>query len=52
MDDRDVIERYILQAWDFGLTGTEVVRYVQYMSSIPSFEIETVLQDLIARMSE
>ena len=52
MDDRDVIERYILQAWDFGLTGTEVVTYVQYMSSIPSFEIEPVLQDLIARMSE
>lgn len=52
MDDRAVIERYILQAWDFGLTGTEVVTYVQYMSSIPSFEIETVLQELIARMSE
>jgi hypothetical protein len=52
MDDRVVIERYILQAWDLGLTGTEVVTYVQYMSSIPSFEIETVLQELIARMSE
>ena len=52
MDDRDVIERYILQAWDFGLTGTEVVTYVQYMSSIPAFEVEPVLQDLIARMSE
>ena len=52
MDDRDVIERYILQAWDFGLTGTDVVTYVQYMSSIPVFEIEPVLQNLIARMSE
>jgi hypothetical protein len=52
MDDRAVIERYILQAWDLGLTGTEVVTYVQYMSSIPSFEIEPVLQNLIARMSE
>ena len=52
MDDRVVIERYILQAWDLGLTGTEVVTYVQYMSSIPIFEIETVLQELIARMSE
>ena len=52
MDDRAVIERYILQAWDLGLTGTEVVQYVQYMSSIPAFEIEPVLNNLIARMSE
>ena len=53
MDDRAVvIERYILEAWDTGLTGTDVVNYVQYMSSIPSFEIEPVLQNLIARMSE
>jgi hypothetical protein len=52
MDDRVVIERYILEAWDKGLTGADVVRYVQYMSSIPSFEIEPVLQNLIARMSE
>ena len=53
MDDRAVvIERYILEAWDQGLTGTDVVNYVQYMSSIPSFEIEPVLQNLIARMSE
>jgi hypothetical protein len=53
MDDRAVvIERYILEAWDTGLTGTDVVNYVQYMSSIPSFEIEPILQNLIARMSE
>jgi len=52
MDDRAVIERYILEAWDLGLTGTGVVNYVQYMSSIPVFEIEPVLQNLIARMSE
>jgi hypothetical protein len=52
MDDRAVIERYILEAWDQGLTGADVVRYVQYMSSIPSFEIEPVLENLIARMSE
>jgi hypothetical protein len=52
MDDRVVIERYILEAWDQGLTGADVVTYVQYMSSIPSFEIEPVLQNLIARMSE
>jgi hypothetical protein len=53
MDDRAVvIERYILEAWDTGLTGTDVINYVQYMSSIPSFEIEPVLQNLIARMSE
>jgi len=52
MDDRAVIERYILEAWDLGLTGTDVVTYVQYMSSIPVFEIEPVLQNLIARMSE
>jgi hypothetical protein len=52
MDDRAVIERYILEAWDLGLTGTYVVAYVQYMSSIPFFKIEPVLQDLIARMSE
>ena len=52
MDDRAVIERYILQAWDFGLTGVDVVTYVQYMSSIPVFEIEPVLNNLIARMSE
>jgi hypothetical protein len=52
MDDRAVIERYILEAWDQGLTGIDVINYVQYMSSIPSFEIEPVLQDLIARMSE
>jgi len=52
MDDRAVIERYILEAWDTGLTGTDVITYVQYMSSIPVFEIEPVLQDLIARMSE
>ena len=52
MDDRAVIERYILEAWDLGLTGVDVVTYVQYMSSIPVFEIEPVLQNLIARMSE
>lgn len=52
MDDRAVIERYILDAWDFGLTGADVVKYVQYMSSIPAVEIELVLQNLIARMSE
>ena len=52
MDDRAVIERYILEAWDQGLTGTDVVTYVQYMSSIPIFEIEPVLENLIARMSE
>jgi len=52
MDDRAVIERYILEAWDLGLTDTGVVNYVQYMSSIPVFEIEPVLQNLIARMSE
>ena len=52
MDGRDLIERYILEAWDLGLTGTGVVNYVQYMSSIPVFEIEPVLQNLIARMSE
>ena len=52
MDDRAVIERYILEAWDLGLTGTEVIQYVQYMSSIPVFEIEPVLENLIARMSE
>jgi hypothetical protein len=52
MDDRAVIERYILEAWDQGLTGIDVMNYVQYMSSIPSFKIEPVLQDLIARMSE
>jgi len=53
MDDRVVIERYILEAWDQGLTGADVVTYVhQYMSSIPVFEIEPVLQNLIARMSE
>ena len=48
----EVIERYILEAWDLNLTGVDVVTYVQYMSSIPSFEIEPVLQNLIARMSE
>jgi hypothetical protein len=48
----EVIERYILEAWDLNLTGADVVTYVQYMSSIPSFEIEPVLQNLIARMSE
>jgi hypothetical protein len=52
MDDRAVIERYILEAWDQGLTGADVVTYVQYMSSIPVFEIEPVLENLIARMSE
>jgi len=52
MDDRDLIERYILEAWDLGLTGTDVINYVQYMSSVPVFEIEPVLQNLIARMSE
>ena len=52
MDGCAVIERYILDAWDFGLTGADVVTYVQYMSSIPVFEIEPVLENLIARMSE
>jgi len=47
-----VIERYILEAWDLNLTGVDVVTYVQYMSSIPSFEIEPVLENLIVRMSE
>jgi hypothetical protein len=47
-----VIERYILEAWDLNLTGADVVTYVQYMSSIPSFEIEPVLENLIVRMSE
>lgn len=52
MDDCAVIEQYILEAWDQGLTGIEVVTYVQYMSSIPAFKIEPVLENLIARMSE
>ena len=52
MDLRSVIEKYILEAWDLGFTGAEVVTYVQYMSSIPSFEIEPVLENLIVRMSE
>jgi len=47
-----VIERYILEAWDLNLTGVDVITYVQYMSSIPSFEIEPVLENLIVRMSE
>ena len=52
MDDRAVIERYILEAWDQGLTGADVVEYVEYMSGISVFKIEPVLQNLIARMSE
>ena len=52
MDDRAVIERHILDAWDLGLIGADVVKYVQYMSSIPAVDIELVLQNLIARMSE
>ncbi len=52
MDGCAVIERYILEAWDQGLTGADVVTYVQYMSSVPVFEIEPVLENLIARMSE
>ncbi len=52
MDDCALIEQYIFEAWDQGLTGADVVTYVQYMSSIPAFEIKPVLQNLIARMSE
>jgi hypothetical protein len=54
MDNHALIERYILIAWDFGLTGADVVTYVQSasLSSIPAVEIELVLENLIARMSE
>lgn len=52
MDETTLIESYILEAWDKGLTGTDVVPYVQYMTSLPAFKIEPVLQALITRMSE
>jgi hypothetical protein len=51
-DDCAVIEQYILEAWDADLTGADVVTYVRYMSGLPAFKIEPVLQNLIARMSE
>jgi len=52
MDETTLIESYILEAWDKGLTGIDVVPYVQYMAGLPAFKIEPVLQALITRMSE
>lgn len=52
MDETTLIEQYILEAWDEGLTGIEVVEYVQYMAGLPAFKIEPVLEELITRMAE
>lgn len=53
MDDvAPPIEQFILEAWDSGMTGDEVINYVCYMSSRPRFEVEDVLNNLIRRMSE
>lgn len=47
-----VVEQYIFEAWDQGLTGSELINYVCYMSSQPSYVVETVLDSLAKRMVE
>lgn len=47
-----VIEQYIFDAWDAGMTGDEVLRYVCSMSCQPRFEVELVLNELIDRMTK
>lgn len=53
MDDvAPSLEQFILEAWDDGLTGDDVVSYVCYMSARPRFEVEDAIETLIRRMSE
>ena len=50
--DVALIERLILEAWDDGLTGDDVVSYVSAMSSQPYFVVKPVLDAMIGKMSE
>jgi hypothetical protein len=50
--DVALIERLILEAWDSGLTGSDVVSYVCAMSSQPAFVVQPVLDAMIGKMSE
>lgn len=50
--DVALIERLILEAWDNGLTGEYVLKYVCAMSNQPAFIVQPVLDAMIGRMSE
>jgi hypothetical protein len=47
-----VIEQYIFEGWEKGLTGSELIKYVCYMSSQPSFYVEEVLDSLAKKMTD
>lgn len=47
-----VIEQFILDAWDKGLSGANVLNYVCAESSLSASIVEPVLDDLIERMAE
>ena len=47
-----VIEQFILDAWDKGLSGANVLNYVCAELSLNASIVEPVLDDLIERMAE
>jgi len=47
-----LVEKYIFEAWNLGLTGDYVKSYVCAMSNQPNFVVEPILEDLINRMAE
>jgi hypothetical protein len=47
-----VIEQYIFEGWEKGLTGSYLISYVCYMSSQPSFLVELVLDSLVKKMTD
>ena len=50
MDDYALIERYVFEAWDLGLTGADVVEYVRSATQQPSSKIKTTIENLMRRM--
>lgn len=50
--DVALIEKYILEAWDEGLTGDDVLSYACAMSNQPNFVVKPVLDAMIGRFTE
>jgi hypothetical protein len=46
------IERLIFEAWELGMTNGEVITYVISKMPVSRDIVETVLEDLINRMTE
>ena len=46
------IERLIFEAWEMGMTNGELITYVMSKMPVSRDIVETVLEDLIDRMTE